>query len=202
MDELIKEFGQIPAERRKLLAQLAQFIQSRIEAGAPVNLNFICTHNSRRSHMAQIWAQAAAARYNIPGVHCYSGGTEATAFDLRAVQAVKEAGFLVTQTKGGANPVYEVRYSQRAAPVISYSKKYDDPFNPSSDFAAVMTCSHADENCPIVTGAAFRIALTYDDPKHFDGTPKESDKYRERVDEIGREILFSFSMVTVRGTNR
>ena len=67
--------------------------------------------------------------------------------------------------------------------------------NPEKDFAAVMTCSHADEHCPFIPGATARIALTYDDPKDFDDTPLESEKYRERVMQIGREILYAFSQV-------
>jgi arsenate reductase len=58
-----------------------------------------------------------------------------------------------------------------------------------------MTCTHADENCPLVAGADVRISLPYDDPKAFDNTPLEAAKYTERVHEIGREILYAFSLV-------
>jgi arsenate reductase (thioredoxin) len=79
--------------------------------------------------------------------------------------------------------------------LIAYSKVYSDPFNPSVGYAAVMTCSHADENCPLVIGAETRISLPFNDPKDFDGTPQEIEKYHERVLEIGREICFAFSQV-------
>jgi arsenate reductase len=128
-------------------------------------------------------------------VETFSGGTEATAFNPRAVKAMQETGFDIVTKKDGQNPVYEVKYSNEAAPLTIFSKKYDDPFNPNKNFAAVMTCSHADENCPLVVGAAARIALTYNDPKDFDGTPQEAAKYSERVHEIGREILYAFSQV-------
>lgn len=192
---LIKQFDQINPERLVILNQLTAFIQARRASKAPVYLNFICTHNSRRSHIAQLWAQAAAHYYHVPNVFCFSGGTEATAFNPRAVKAMQEAGFSITMTKGGENPWYEVRFADGVAPVVSFSKKYDDPFNQHQDFAAVMTCSHADEHCPLVIGATARIALTYDDPKNFDGTPLEEAKYAERVQEIGRELLFAFSQV-------
>lgn len=190
-----KEFHQIPADRVKLLAELAMFVRTKASAGERINLIFICTHNSRRSHISQIWAQAAAAYYRIPKVTCWSGGTEATAFNPRAVKAMEDAGFKITKTSETENAVYEVRFSDAAPPVIAFSKKYDDPFNRTQEFAAIMTCSHADENCPLVLGAAARIALTYEDPKNFDGTPLEAGKYAERVHEIGREILFAFSQV-------
>ena len=192
---LLKGFDSIPVGRRKILNQLTEFVKSKINSKQTVNLNFICTHNSRRSHISQIWARTAAHYYKIPGVVCFSGGTEATAFNSRAVKAMRNAGFSITEKKTGTNPLYEVRFSASADPVEAFSKKYDDPFNPVKDFAAIMTCSHADQNCPLVLGASARIALTYDDPKDFDGTPLESLKYEERVHEIGREILYAFSQV-------
>jgi arsenate reductase len=194
-DQLIKEFDQLSADRKETLKELTQFVQNKVNAAQKVYLNFICTHNSRRSHLAQVWAQAAAHLYAVPNVECFSGGTEATAFNPRAVKAMQEAGFDIHIKKEGNNPVYEVRYAEKAEPVIAFSKTYDDPFNHNKDFAAIMTCSHADENCPLVLGASARIALTYDDPKEFDGTPLEAAKYKERVLQIGREILYTFSQV-------
>jgi len=193
--KLTEEFHQIPAERKEILKQLTGFVESKVNAGQKAYLNFICTHNSRRSHLSQIWAQAAAHYYNIPNVVCFSGGTEATAFNPRAVKAMQDAGFTIIKVKEGDNPIYQVSFAKEAEPMVVFSKKYDDPFNHNKDFAAVMTCSHADENCPLVLGASARIALTYDDPKNFDGTSQEAAKYAERVNEIGREILFAFSQV-------
>jgi arsenate reductase len=195
VEKLASEFDSIAAERKDLLQQLVQFVEKKIKACQHVHLNFICTHNSRRSHLSQIWAQAAAHYYKVPNVFCYSGGTEATAFNPRAVKAMQEAGFSIAITKDGENPMYEVRFAEGVAPVIAFSKKYDDPFNHNNDFAAIMTCSHADENCPLVLGASGRVALTYNDPKEFDRTPLEAAKYSERVQEIGREILYAFSQV-------
>jgi arsenate reductase (thioredoxin) len=195
VDKLTKEFNSISIERKEILKELTTFIQQKKDACQPVYLNFICTHNSRRSHISQLWAQAAAYYYKVANVHCYSGGTEATAFNPRAVKAMKDVGFQITITKDGGNPVYEVRYATDAPSVIVFSKKYDDPFNHNKDFAAIMTCSHADENCPLVLGASARIAITYNDPKEFDGTAQESAKYAERVHQIGREILYAFSKV-------
>lgn len=189
------EFGQIPEARKQLLERLAAYVRTKKEQGKPARLNFICTHNSRRSHLAQVWAQAAAAFYNVPDVHCYSGGTEATAFNPRAVKAMEEAGFRIRIIKEGENPLYEVRFADGAAPLQVWSKRFDDPASPVSEFCAVMTCSDADRNCPIVSGTELRLGLTFDDPKEFDGTPQEARGYMERVRQIGREILYAFSRV-------
>jgi arsenate reductase (thioredoxin) len=195
VEKLVSEFSQIPEERKMMIRQLTDYVNTRSQSGQKILLNFICTHNSRRSHISQIWAQTAAYYYGIRNVETFSGGTEATAFNPRAVTAMKQAGFDISTIKDGNNPVYKVKYSADAPALTVFSKKYDDDFNPKKDFAAIMTCSHADENCPLVQGASARIALTYNDPKDFDGTPLESAKYSERVHEIGREILYAFSQV-------
>ncbi len=187
----IKDFDEIPVARRSILGEIAAFISKQKSA----QLVFICTHNSRRSHIAQIWAAAAAAYFDINNVKVYSGGTEATAFNPRAVSALRDLGFRIDATSNGSNPHYSVRFSDDHSPFEVYSKKYDVSENPSSGFAAVMVCSHADENCPIVNGAAVRISLPFDDPKDFDGTDLESIKYHERSLEIGREIFYAFSQI-------
>jgi arsenate reductase (thioredoxin) len=194
IDKLVSEFNQITDDRKSAISHLTKYIVQKKQEGKKVSLNFVCTHNSRRSHISQIWAQTAAHVYGIDKVETFSGGTEATAFNPRAVEAMKRAGFDIATIKDDKNPVYKVRFSIDAPALTIFSKKYDDDFNPRADFAAVMTCSHADENCPFIPGAK-RIALTYDDPKDFDGTPQEAAKYSERVHEIGREILYAFSQV-------
>ncbi|HEX6224943.1 MAG TPA: protein-tyrosine-phosphatase [Chryseolinea sp.] len=192
---LANNFSTISPERKEILKQVTDFVREKAKKHEKIELIFICTHNSRRSHISQIWAQAAAAYYGIENVASYSGGTEATAFNPRAVKAMQEAGFKINATSEGTNPIYEVSFAENADPVITFSKKYDSASNPQKGFAAIMTCSHADENCPVVFGMEKRISLPYNDPKDFDGTPQEADKYSERVKEIGTEIFYAFSQV-------
>ena len=188
IDTLLSTLASIPTERQATLAHLSSYISEKRNNGKTVDLNFICTHNSRRSHISQIWAATAAAYSNIERIRCFSGGTEATAFNPRAVAAMERAGFIIDKP-AGKNPRYRVRYSPDVPGIVCFSKVYDDPLNPSSDFAAIMTCSHADENCPFIPGAT-RIAITYEDPKVADDTPGESARYDERVEQIGREMFF------------
>lgn len=199
IEQFERSYSSISEERKQLLKLLTRFIETKQQHGQPVELNFICTHNSRRSHISQIWAQAAAAYYGVNNVHCYSGGTEATAFNPRAVKAMRDIGFHFIRTDESENPRYEVHFSETEKPLIAFSKVYSDPFNPPIGYAAVMTCSHADENCPLVIGAETRISLPFNDPKDFDGTPQEAEKYQERVLEIGREICYAFSQVKLIG---
>ena len=189
------EYDRIPDERKAILGDLAEYIQQKMDAGEAARLVFICTHNSRRSHMSQLWAQAAAHYYGIPEVYTYSGGTEATAFNPRAVAAMQEAGFDIAVEQPGENPVYLAVYAPDIAGLEVFSKVYDHEANPGRGFAALMTCSHADQNCPFIPGAESRIAIPYDDPKDFDGTPQEEEAYRERSRQIAREMFYTFSLL-------
>jgi protein-tyrosine-phosphatase len=190
-----KEFDQIPDDRKTQLKKVALFVKSKLSAEKKVNLVFICTHNSRRSHMAQLWAYAAAEYYGVTGVQNFSGGTENTAFNERAVKALTGAGFIISKKTAGSNPTYEVKYAEGAPAITAFSKKYMDAPNPSSNFAAIMTCSHADKNCPTVVGASVKIAIPYEDPKEADGKANETAVYNERSRQIAREMLYIFSLV-------
>jgi arsenate reductase len=183
----------VPDERLEVLRPLEEYIQAKIDQTGEVNLNFICTHNSRRSQFAQIWAQTAAEYFGI-SASCYSGGVEVTAFNERAVESIKRSGFKV-ETSKGANPRYSVFHSEDRHPILAFSKLFDDPINKAGQFAAVMTCSHADENCPFIPGTEKRIPVRYEDPKEFDGTPEESAMYDARSIQIASEMFYVFSRV-------
>jgi len=195
IDKLTREFAQIPVERQKELKKLALFIRSKIQSGETAQLTFICTHNSRRSHLAQIWTQTAAAYYDVDGVKAYSGGTEATAMNIRTVEALRRAGFTLTDSTGGNNPVYLVKFSDTQPEIRGYSKVYSAEGNPTENFAAIMTCSQADKNCPVVLGSTLRVSIPYEDPKVADGTPEETARYDERTEQIGREMFYMISQV-------
>ena len=191
------DFNDINQDRKTNLINLGKFIQRKLVSDQIVNLNFICTHNSRRSHLAQIWAQAVACYCNLDNVFCYSGGTEATALFPATANVLVESGFEIDHLSQGNNPIYMIKFADLLPPIIGFSKTYDHRFNPQSGFAAVMTCSHADENCPVVTGAEMRFSLPFEDPKAYDGTAIQSEKYLERSLQIATEMLFIFKNVKV-----
>ena len=182
----------ISEERKIILQPLIEFISSKISKNEEVRLNFICTHNSRRSHLSQIWAQTMANYYQIENVFCYSGGTEATAMFPKVVETLRNQGFEILKLSETENPVYAVKFAENEHAVICFSKKYDDDFNPKSEFAAILTCDSADENCPIVYGAEARIPIKYEDPKKSDGTPEMNETYFNRSLEIATEMKFVF----------
>ncbi|RKZ10903.1 protein-tyrosine-phosphatase [bacterium] len=181
--------------REESLGRLVEFVQQRRDSGEPARLVFICTHNSRRSQMAQFWAQAAAAHFGVGEVECYSGGTVATELNPHAVSALRGCGFQVQMKVPTDNPVYEVRFAEEGAPIVAFSKAYSDPPNPRDGYCAVMTCSDADEECPVVAGADLRVSLPYEDPKVADGTGREGEVYAERCRAIGVEMGWVFARV-------
>jgi arsenate reductase len=184
----------ISEERKDVLHVLVEYITRKIVQNQEVNLNFICTHNSRRSQFAQVWAKVAADHTGIP-INSYSGGVEVTACNERTVEALRQAGFTVDSSEG-ENPVYKVEYG--GEPIRLFSKLFDDAENNANTFAAVMTCGHADANCPFIPGMEQRISLTYDDPKEFDGTELEAGMYMERSNQIARELIYVFKQVNNR----
>lgn len=177
----------IPENRKVILSKLVDYIQNKLEIGQSPRLNFICTHNSRRSQFSQIWAQTAAAFFTID-VKCFSGGVELTAFNERAVASILRCGFKIEKA-GEINPKYFVYYDSKSKPIVAFSKLFDDIPSP---FAAVITCTHADDNCPFIPAAECRILVRYDDPKAFDDTTLEAEKYDERSMQIASEMFYVF----------
>ncbi|MEY2702389.1 MAG: hypothetical protein RLY43_1022 [Bacteroidota bacterium] len=185
----------VSSERIAVLQPLVEYIQNKVDNHQEVRLNFICTHNSRRSHLAQIWAQTMAFQFGIKNVFCYSGGTEATAMFPIVAETLSNQGFQIQKVSEEQNPVYAIKFTANQHPIICFSKAYFDDFNPKNNFAAILTCNNADEGCPMVFGAEARIPIKYDDPKAFDGTPEMNEKYLERSMQIASEIYFIFSKI-------
>jgi arsenate reductase (thioredoxin) len=185
----------IPVERLAILQPLVHYIQEKVTNQSVVRLNFICTHNSRRSHLSQIWAQTMAYHFGIKNVYCYSGGTEATAMFPKVGETLLNQGFEVIKLSVTENPVYALKYNENEAPVICFSKKYDSAFNPTNNYAAILTCDNADNGCPIILGADARIPVKYNDPKLFDSTDLQAAKYAERSLEIAQEMWYVFKQI-------
>ena len=198
VNEVANELDIVSAERKVVLGSIAADVAARLERGEVAHVTFICTHNSRRSHMSQIWAQTAAYYYGLDKVHAFSGGTEVTACNCRTVTAMRRVGFSIEDATTGDNPLYLVRYADDRPPIRAYSKLYNADANPERGFIALMTCSSADKSCPVVKGAIARHAIHYADPRLCDDTPTETAAYNERCREIAREMFYIMSEVRRR----
>jgi arsenate reductase len=185
----------IPDNRKMVLHSLKDYLQDKVNTNQSIRLNFICTHNSRRSHITQIWAQTMAFYFGIKDIYCYSGGTEVTAMFPKVAETLESQGFQIQKLSDNENPVYAVKYADTEVPIICFSKKYSNKFNPQKDFGAIMTCSNADEGCPLVTGAEARFSIKYDDPKSSDNTPEQTQIYAERSLQIAAEMFYVFSQI-------
>ena len=185
----------ITTARKTLLQPLVAYIQTKVDRDQVVNLHFICTHNSRRSHLSQVWAQTMAHYFQLKQVFCYSGGTESTALFPMVAETLRKSGFQIAQLSEGKNPIYSIKYAVNAHPIMGFSKRLEDDFNPKSDFAAIMTCDSANEACPFVPVSEARIPITYADPKAFDDTPQQAEKYQERSMQIATELFYVFSQI-------
>ena len=192
--EIVKEIT-VSSERQAVLKPLVDYIQNKVNLQEEIRLNFICTHNSRRSHLSQIWAQTMAFHFNIKNVFCYSGGTEATAMFPKVAETLTNQGFEIQKISDIENPVYAVKFDENQHSIICFSKTYFDEFNPKTNFSAIMTCNNADEGCPMVFGADSRFPIKYDDPKAFDGTELMNEKYAERSLQIASEMYYVFSQI-------
>jgi arsenate reductase len=182
----------ISQQREEVLLPLVNYIADRLQSSQKINLIFICTHNSRRSQLAQVWAMHFAAQFKI-SINSFSGGTEVTACNERTIASLKRSGFNIQQKDESSNPNYEVTIGSKNLEL--FSKIYDDTSHPTENFAAIMTCSHAEQNCPFIPGASKRISIPYDDPKEFDDTKIEAAKYDERSQQIAQEMKFVFTTV-------
>jgi len=182
-------------ERKSILQSLVDYINAKKLERQTIQLNFICTHNSRRSHLAQVWAQALAEYFNVQNIECFSGGTETTAVYPMVIKTLKNVGFEISKEGDSKNPLYRINFTINEKPIIAFSKKYNDDFNPQSNFAAIMTCSQADDGCPFVAGSEKRISIMYEDPKISDGTLQQKEVYLERSEQIATEMKYVFSKI-------
>lgn len=185
----------ISKEREKVLQPLVESIQKKVNKNEPIRLSFICTHNSRRSLLAQIWAKTIAEYLLIKNIECYSAGTITSALYPKIADVLEQQGFNIEKLTTTNNPIYFIKYQDNKMPIIAFSKDLNHFFNPKTEFIAVMTCSEADKGCPFIIGAEERISVTYQDPKISDSTTEQSKVYIQRSLQIASEMLYVFSKI-------
>ncbi len=195
VSKIVAELDKVSPERREVLDQIADQIAVRLELGKATHLTFICTGNSRRSQISHVWAQTAAYCYGLDKIYSFSGGTKATALNIRTVRALRRAGFSAVSMTRGENPTYLIQFSDDRPPAQAYSKLYNADGNPTKDFMALMCCSKADKTCPVVEGATSRYAIHYVDPKACDDTTQEASEYDARCRKIAHEMFYIMSHV-------
>jgi protein-tyrosine-phosphatase len=192
IERLSKDLATISASRKKILDQIINAIKEKLKTEKPVQLMFVCTHNSRRSQFGQIWSILLADHYGVD-FEVYSGGTEVTKVYPAVIHVFQQLGVKLNPSE---NQRYNLSVGGKNTPI--YSKRYDDHNNPKQDFIAIMTCSEARDNCPFISGCDLRIALPYEDPKEYDVSAKEKSAYENTSNQIARELIYVFEEVGLK----
>jgi arsenate reductase len=184
----------ITEDRKIVLSNIVAAIAQEYSENKTVNLNFICTHNSRRSQLGQVWSFFAASYFNL-NINAFSGGTEVTAFYKNTVKTLQKVGFEFQLTDfSHQNPTYQISFNGTENRILGFSKLYSNPIN-TEPFMAITTCNNADINCPFIPTASHRFHLPFIDPKHSDGTKEQEKTYLQTSIQIAGEVYFIFSEV-------
>jgi arsenate reductase (thioredoxin) len=181
----------ISAERIQVLQIILEALRSE-DPEHETHLNYICTHNSRRSQLSQVWSACVADLTGFHNWHHHSAGTEATAFHPNALDTLVAAGFQIEKSVG-ENPRVQVKWRDDHPGITCYSKTIDQSVPEHISFFALMTCGDADENCPFIPKAKARLPFRFKDPKVSDGTPEQRETYRKRSHQIASELLWIFN---------
>ena len=181
-------------DRKKLLSEISQEIVKEYHKEGIVNLNFICTHNSRRSQLSQVWGFFAADYFDL-NIHSYSGGTEVTAFFRNTVKTLQKVGFIFNlQNFSHQNPEYVISFEGSSTSILGFSKRFDHSEN-KQPFIAITTCNNADTNCPFIPEAINRFHLPFVDPKSSDDSNVQDETYLKTNEQIAAEIYYMFSKI-------
>jgi arsenate reductase len=194
--EAIKGFDTIPEERKRALHQIISYVQKKSDANHTPELLYICMRNSRMSHFGQIWGSVAATYYGFPHVKTYSGGIQATVFDLGSIRIIETIGFIVKQTDNTPNPLYTIQFGDSDIHITCFSKKYDANENPAQGFCVIMMCREAEAALTHIDGAEVWVSTLYNEFKPSDSTADLDDRYLESIKEIATECLYVFSRLS------
>ncbi|TNE80711.1 MAG: protein-tyrosine-phosphatase [Bacteroidetes bacterium] len=180
----------LSAERQELWQKAAQAVVEK-EAKA---MNFICTHNARRSVISQSLAAALAHQYGFSEMQFYSGGAESTFIHPNSLALLQKIGFEVKEVKAGNNPVNTAGFASDAQPLQLFSKTFDDASS-SEPYVAILVCSKGDAACPFIPDAKARILIPFEDPGAYDGTEQAAEAYLATAKLILNELHYFFQLL-------
>ncbi len=194
IQKVVIDLGKIPQKRKKILLEIVSYIKQNYLIEDRSNIIFICTHNSRRSQLAQCWLSVSCRYYNLNKINTFSGGLEITSLNSNALNALKRSGFIVNHIDTKDN-IYLLKTSKKNKGQTLYSKKHDSKNNPQRKFLAIITCSDANKQCPVVRGADKKIFLPYHDPRISDGSGLEKTTYDQSCFNIAQEMFYIMKKV-------
>tara|TARA_B100001079_G_scaffold142196_1_gene121790 strand:+ start:344 stop:916 length:573 start_codon:yes stop_codon:yes gene_type:complete len=154
-------------------------VVSKIEKILPItnNIVFLCTHNSRRSQLCQVWGSILSKIYNID-LKFNSAGTEKTEVHKTIFYCFSNVGIEIKDSK--------IFYGDLS---LSLHSKVLEEIQ-SDKFISIMTCSDAEKSCPSDSRSIRNISMIYQDPKIFDDTEKEREEYSKTSKLIAEELNY------------
>ena len=180
--------------RKDRLVKIAQIIKINHEQQNIVKITFICTHNSRRSQFSQVWAYISSLYFKLDFIKPFSGGTEIDTVNLNVINSLISSGLKIEKTHKG-KAIYLLKSFKKDKGINLYSKVYNSKLNPSKHFIAIMTCSDADQMCPVIKGADKKIFLPYSDPIVSDNKGLEKEVYNQTCSIIAKEMFYLMKQV-------
>lgn len=186
---------EVSNKRVFLINEIVNYIYKKTSENKIPKLNFICTHNSRRSQFCQFWASFFSNYYNIK-CEVYSGGTVETEVHKSVLNNISDYGFNIS-FKECNNPIYSIKFKNQNLGNY-FSKFYYNFENPKNEFAAIMTCSDAENNCPVVEGSEIKFSLPYEDPKKYDKSKNEKNEYKKTSESIASEMNYLFKTIKIK----
>jgi len=186
---------EVSNKRVFLINEIVNYIYKKTSENKIPKLNFICTHNSRRSQFCQFWASFFSNYYNIK-CEVYSGGTVETEVHKSVLNNISDYGFNII-FKECNNPTYSIKFKNQNLGNY-FSKFYYNFENPKNEFAAIMTCTDAENNCPVVEGSEIKFSLPYEDPKKYDKSKNEKNEYKKTSETIASEMNYLFKTIKIK----
>lgn len=179
--KILPDVSQIKESRLKILDHIARQLVNVIQQDDEANVVFVCTHNSRRSQIAQVCLQLFLQELNIKNIGVFSCGTEKTHIPPQIFALFKRQGLEVRESKNDSIEVFNQ--------IVLFSKTYEDDSLPKRSIA-IMVCDSASETCPFVPSFNQRISLEFRDPKQADGSPEEEKSYNKAWIKIATEMAY------------
>ena len=87
-------------------------------------------------------------------------------------ETLSNQGFQIQKLSDEQNPVYAIKFEENQPSIICFSKAYFDDFNPKNNFAAILTCTNADEGCPMVLVQKYDLLSNMTTQKRLMKRPK------------------------------
>ena len=132
--------------------------------------------------------------FKLDFIKPYSGGTEIETVNLNVINSLINSGLKIEKTHKG-KAIYLLKSFKKDKGINLYSKVYNSKLNPSKHFIAIMTCSDADQMCPVIKGAEKKVSLPYSDPRVSDNTGLKKEVYNQTCSIIAKEMFYLMKQV-------